>query len=148
MSQIRFNDMPVEQVMNCNPPLVEQNAAIREIAQKVCEERHVWVVEGKDSRKIVGVIAEKDLLDVISPLPLKSYTTGVIMPKSLNHTEFETAGDIMSKPVFKCHPKATMGEALRLMAKHRVRRLAVTEDDEIIGELSLHIVITTYFSCM
>jgi CBS domain-containing protein len=145
-SQVSFLDIPVEEVMNRNPPLVEQDAAIRETAQKVCEERHVWVVEGKDSRKIVGVITEKDLLNVVSPLPFKSYTIGVIMPKSLHHTEFETAEDIMSKPVVKCHPKTTMGEALRLMAKHRVGRLAVTEDDEIIGELSLHIVIPTYFS--
>ena len=144
-SQISFHDIPVEEVMNRNPPLVEQNAAIRETAQKVCEERHVWVVEGKDSRKVVGIITEKDLLDVVSPLPLKSHTVGVIAPKSLHHTEFETAGDIMSKPVVKCHPKARMEEALRLMAKHRVRRLAVAEDDEIIGELSLHVVITTYF---
>ena len=144
-SQASFHDITVEEIMNRNPPLVEKDASIREIVPKVCQERHVWVVEGKDSRKIVGIITEKDLLDVVSPLPLKSYTVGVITPKSVHHTEFDTAGDIMAKPVVKCHPKTTMEEALHLMAKHRVRRLAVTENDEIMGELSLHIVITTYF---
>ena len=141
-----FYDITVEEVMNHNPPLVEKNAHIREVVQKVCQERHVWVVEGKDGRKIVGIITEKDLLDVVSPLPLRSYTTGVITPKSLHHTEFEKASDIMAQPVVKCHPKATIEDALRLMAKHRVRRLAVTENDEIMGEFTLHIVVTAYFS--
>jgi CBS domain-containing protein len=95
---------------------------------------------------MVGVITEKDLLDIVSSLPLKSYTIGVIRPKSLQHTEFETMGDLMTKPVIKCHPTTTLEEVLRLMTKHRIRRLAVTENDEIIGELSLRIVTSIYFS--
>ena len=141
-----FYDIPVEKVMNCNPPLIEEDASIREVAQKVCTATHVWVVEGKESRKIIGMITEKDLLDVVSPLPLKSYTVGVIMPKSLYHTEFKKAGDIMTELVSECHPKKTIEEALRLMAKHRVRRLAVTENGEIVGELTLNILIAVYFS--
>lgn len=146
MSETRFHNILVEKVMNRVPPLVEQEAPIGGVAEIVCQENHVWVVERKDSRKMVGVITEKDLLDIVSPLPLKSYTIGIIRPKSLHHIEFETAGDIMTKPVIKCHATATLEEALRLMTKHRIRRLAVTENDEIIGELSLKIVISTYFS--
>jgi len=147
MSETGFYNIPVAEMMNCNPPLVEKNASLHAVAKKVSmKRRHVWVVEEKDSRKIVGVITEKDLLDVISPLPSRSYTIGVVRPKSLHHTEFEKAEDIMAKPVIKCHPKTTVEEALRLMTNHRVRRLAVTENDEIIGELSLTNVIHTYFS--
>jgi len=147
MSQASFYNIPVEEVMNRNPPLVEKNASIYAVAKKVgMKRRHVWVVEGKDSRKLVGVITEKDLLDIVSPLPLKSYAIAVVRPKSLYHTEFETAEDIMAKPVIKCHPTATLEEALRLMTNHRVRRLAVTENDEILGELCLTNVIHTYFS--
>jgi len=146
MSETKFHNITVEKVMNRVPPLIEQVAPIGEVAKIVCQENHVWVVGRKDSKRIVGVVTEKDLLDIVSPLPLKSYTIGVITPKSLHHIEFETAGDIMTKPVIKCHPAATLEEALRLMTKHRIRRLAVTENDEIIGELSLKIVISTYFS--
>ncbi|HUS04282.1 MAG TPA: CBS domain-containing protein [Dehalococcoidia bacterium] len=147
MSEVSFYDILIEEIMNCNPPLIEKSASIYAVAKKVgMKRRHVWVVEGKDSRKLVGVITEKDLLDVISPLPFRSYTIGVISPRCLHHTELEKAEDIMAGPVIKCHPKTTIEEALRLMVNHRIRRLAVTENDEIIGELSLTNVIHAYFS--
>lgn len=146
MPETSFYNIPIENVMNRDPPLVEQGASICDVARIVCKESHAWVVERKESRRIVGFITEKDLLDIVSPLPSKCYAIGVIRPRSLHHTEFENAEDIMAKPVIKCHPKATMEEALHLMANHRVRRLAVTENEEIMGELSLNIVIHTYFS--
>lgn len=147
MPEAGFYDISVGKIMNSNPPLIGKSASIYAAANKVCmKRRHVWVVEGKDSRKLVGVITEKDLLDVISPLPLRSYTIGLIRPKSLHHTEFEKAEDIMAKPVIRCHPQTTVEEALRLMGRHGVRRLAVTENDEILGELSLTNVIHAYFS--
>lgn len=147
ISETSFYNIPVAEIMNCNPPLIEKNASLHAVAKKVSmKRRHVWVVEEKDSRKIVGVITEKDLLDIISPLPKKGYTVAVIRPRSLRHTEFEKAEDVMAEPVIKCHPEATVEEALHLMTSHRVRRLAVTENDEIIGELCLTNVIHTYFS--
>jgi len=147
MPKTSFYNIPVEEIMNRNPPLVEKDASIHAVVKKVgMKRRHVWVVEEEDSRKIVGIITEKDLLEIISPLPKKCYAIGVISPRSLRHSEFEKAEDIMAKPVIKCHPKATMEEALHLMTEHRVRRLAVTENDEILGELSLTNVIHTYFS--
>jgi CBS domain-containing protein len=147
MPETGFYDIPVAEIMNRNPPLVEKDASIHAVAKKVSmKRRHVWVVEGKDSRKLVGVITEKDLLDVISPLPKKCYAIGVIRPRSLRHTELEKAEDIMAKPVIKCCLKTTVEEALRLMMSHKIRRLAVTENDEILGELSLTNVIHAYFS--
>jgi len=146
VSRASFHNIAVEEIMNRNPPMVEKDASIREIVPKVCKERHVWVVDRKGSREIVGIITEKDLLDVVSPLPLKCHIVGVITPASLRHAHFEKAEDIMAKPVLKCHPDTKMEEALRFMANNRVRRLAVTENDEIIGELTANIVITTYFS--
>lgn len=137
---------PTEKLMNRDPPLVERNTPICEVAKMVSKENHAWVVEGKDSKKLVGVITETDLLDIVSPLPSRSYTIGVISPRSLHHTELEKAEDIMAKPVIRCHPETTIEEALSLMTSHRLRRLAVTENDEILGELSLNIMIDAYFS--
>jgi len=140
-----FYDTPVGELMNSNPPLIDKNSSVHEVAGIVCKESHVWVVEERDSKKIVGFITEKDLLDIISPLPVKSYTIAVIRPKSLRHSEFEKAEDIMTRPVIKCHLQTTAEEALDLMADHRVRRLAVTDNEEIIGEVSLNIMIDAYF---
>ncbi len=147
MPEAGFYNISVAKIMNSNPPLIEKSASMYAVAKKVgMKRRHVWVVEGKDSRKLVGVITEKDLLDVISPLPHRSYAIAVIRPKSLHHTEFEKAEDIMAKPVIRCHPQTMIEEALQLMVRHGVRRLAVTENDEILGELSLTNVIHAYFS--
>jgi len=146
MPETSCYNTPTEEVMNRDPPLVERSTPIEEVARIVSKETHAWVVEGKDSKKLVGAITETDLLDIVSPLPSKSYAIGVISPRSLRHTEFEKAEDIMAKPVIKCNPKATIEEALSLMTSHRVRRLAVAENDEILGELSLNIVINTCFS--
>ena len=51
----------------------------------------------------------------------------------------------MSKPVIKCHPSTTMEEALRIMMSHQIRRLMVTKNDEIIGELSVSTIVGAYF---
>lgn len=142
-----FYELPVRVIMDKNPPLIAKTATIRMVAKKVCQKRrHVWVVEQKDSRKLVGVITEKDLLDIVSPISRKTYMIGVMNPMSLQHKESYTAEDIMAKPVRKCSPDTTVEEVLLLMKDCRIRRLAVTEGDEIVGELSLNNVIKSYFT--
>jgi len=62
VSETSFYDISVEEIMNRNPSLIEKNASIYAVAKKVgMKRRHVWVVERKDSKKLVGVITEKDL---------------------------------------------------------------------------------------
>lgn len=142
-----FYELPVKDIMDKNPPLIAKTATIRNVAKKVCQKRrHVWVVEQKDSRKLVGVITEKDLLDIVSPMSSKTYIIGVTNPMSLRHSELYTAEDIMAKPVRKCPPDTIMEEVLLLMKDCRIRRLAVAEGDEIVGELSLTTIIKAYFT--
>ena len=140
-----FCRLLVKEVMGRNLPLVTRDTPLHEVANVVVKREHVWVVESKEDRKLSGVVTQKDLLEIISPIPSKSYATATIKLKSLRHTELNKAEDVMSKPVTKCRPEATMKEALRLMVEHRIRRLAVAENDEIIGELNLSIVISNYF---
>jgi len=146
LTEMSFYDVPVGEIMNPNPPLIDKGSSVHEVAEIVCKKNHVWVVEERDSKKVVGFITEKDLLDIISPLPMKSYTIAVIRPKSLRHSEFEKAEDIMTRPVIKCHLQTTAEEALNLMADNRVRRLAVTDDGEIVGEVALNAMLETYFT--
>lgn len=46
-------------------------------------------------------------------------------------------GDIMSSPVVGIDPAGTLPEALELMDKHRVRRLPVLKDRELVGIITL-----------
>ncbi len=145
MTDSSFYELLVGEVMDRNPPLVAKDASLFQVANIVDKENHAWVVDSEQDRKILGIITEKDLLDIVSLMPSRSYTIGTIKPKSLHHTELEKAGDFMSRPVVKCHPNTRMEKALCLLVDHRIRRLAVAENDEIIGELNLNIVINTYF---
>ena len=144
MDERDFYKLLVKEVMERNPPLVARDTPLHEVANVVNKRHHAWVVESKQDRKLRGIITQKDLLDIISPIPSKSYTTGTIKLKCLHHTDLDRAEDFMSKPVTKCRPETTMEEALRLLVERRIRRLAVAENDEIIGELNLGIVISNY----
>lgn len=144
MDERDFYRLPVREVMERDPPLVARDAGLAEVASVVNERQHAWVVESKKDRKLCGIITQKDLADIISPIPSKSYTTGTIRLKCLHHADLDKAEAFMSKPATHCRPETTMEEALSLMAQRRVRQLAVTEDDEIIGELNLSIVISNY----
>jgi CBS domain-containing protein len=45
-------------------------------------------------------------------------------------------GDVASKEVVTVEPEQDLDDALELMARHRVRRLPVVEDDRLIGMLA------------
>ncbi|MCD6358735.1 MAG: CBS domain-containing protein [Dehalococcoidia bacterium] len=145
MSKTNFYNAPVEKFMKREFTLVTKNSPIRELAKIVSETGHVWVTESKDSRKVVGVVTEKDFLDVVSPLPKKDHVVSMIKTKSLCHTKLEKAEDIMSEDVIKCQPGTTMEEVLHIMTSHRIRRIMVVEAGEIVGEISVHIIMNAYF---
>lgn len=126
--------------------IIDRSETLDKVAKLLCERNHIWVTDAPGSRKLVGVITEKDFLDVISPLQAKSYVIGVIRPKSLYHTELENAGDIMTGHVIKCDPKTTVENVLILMRRHRLRRIPVIENDEIVGEVTLSALIGGYAS--
>ena len=111
-----FYELSVKEIMDKDPPLIAKTATIRNVAKKVCQKRrHVWVVEQKDSRKLVGVITEKDLLDIVNPMSTKTHIIGVMNPMSLRHVELYTAEDIMANPVRKCSSGTVMKEIEELL---------------------------------
>lgn len=141
-------EVPVKTIMAKNPPRIPKDASLAEVGRVVLKEHHAWVVEEKESRKLLGVISETDLLDVVSPMPQRSYVTGAVRIKSLRHGEMETAEDIMTKPPLTCHPNTTVEEALQIMIDRRIRRLAVLDQGEIVGQVCLKTLIRTFFCNM
>ena len=139
---IDFYKLPVEEIMIKELPIIDKAVTIDAVAKLLLVRHHIWVVDRPGSRELVGVITEKDFLNVMSPLPAKSYVVGVIKPKSWHHVEFENAEDIMARHVIKCNPKTTVEDVLILMRRHRLRRIPVTENDEIIGEVTLSALIS------
>ncbi|MFW6150272.1 MAG: cyclic nucleotide-binding/CBS domain-containing protein [Chloroflexota bacterium] len=139
-----FYRVPLADIMDPDPPLVPRDAPLSEVGELVSFNGHVWVVEDRESKRLVGVISEKDLLDIMAPIPDKSHTVGRIELRSLHHTELSKAELIMSKPVVSCGPQATVEEALGVLCRHQIRRLAVVEGGEIVGQVCLRALIRGY----
>ena len=125
-----FYDFIVEKFMDADFPVVEKDAPIGKVIEILKVKTHTWVVDEPNSRKLVGVITEKDFLNIISPLPPKSWTIGFIHAKSLHHSEMEHARDLMNAHIISCKPEDTLERVLYLMQLHKIRRLPVMKNDE------------------
>ena len=78
------------------------------------------IVQEKD--QAIGMITEKDVLD-----------RTVLKEKNLYMTQ---AKDIMSTPILSIEVDSPIKDALDLMRKQNVRRLAVTENKALVGIVS------------
>jgi CBS domain-containing protein len=139
-----FYKLPVKKVMEWEVPVIEKSAPLGIVAKILRSRHHVWVVAEPESKKLVGIITEKEFLEVMSPLPARSWVVGVIKPKSWHHAKFERAEDLMVKHLVTCNQNQSIEEVLTLMSHHKLRRLAVIEEDELIGEVTLSALISAY----
>jgi len=140
--RIPAGDMIDERVWDL--PLIEKEASIEHVLSILTGRDHVWVVESKDSRKLVGVITEHDILCVVYPTEKKVYLG---MPEKHNfpYKFFEKAEKIMSKDLIKCRPDETVKGVLDKMMDYKVRRVPVVDDGNIIGEINLHEIIIKFY---
>lgn len=118
-------------------PLIEKDASIDRVLSMLTVDDHVWIVESKGSKKLVGIITEHDILNIFSPTKKVSYF-GLPDKKSLHYETFEKAEQIMSGNPVRCELYEKVEDTLNKMVRHRIRRIPVVENDEIIGEMTLH----------
>jgi CBS domain-containing protein len=147
MGELEFGNAVVADVMNSAPPVVEKTASLCKVARILRRHSHVWVVEEKEpgTQTLLGIVTEKDFLELLNPLPERMYTTGMLRPKSLYHGEMSTAEEFMVSPVISCGPRNTVAEALEKLWERRIRHLAVTENNRLVGELSMKGIIAAYY---
>lgn len=147
MGELEFGNIPVAEVMNPDPPVIEQTASLCKVARLLRRHSHVWVVEEKEAgvRTLLGIVTEKDFLELLNPLPDRMYTTGMFRTKSLYHGDMSTAQEFMVSPVISCSPTCTVAEALEKLWERRIRHLAVAENNRLIGELSMKGIIAAYY---
>jgi len=93
------------------------------------------------------VITEKDFLDMLEHPKMLAYEPTSKMTRSLYHGTVDTAESIMTKRPVACDSGSTVENAITTMIKYNIRRLAVTDDGDIIGEISLQDLIGT-FACI
>ena len=112
----RISDMMTKNVETCS--LLDN---VYEVAIKM-KEWNVGAVPIVDNQKIVGMITDRDI---------------VLRCIAEKHPASSKVQEIMSKDLIKVAPSSTTKDAIKLMAKHQIRRLPVVDRDKLVGIVSL-----------
>lgn len=104
----------IREAMTPNPSTVQPNTSIAEAAQ-VMKSEDAGVVPVVEGEQLIGMLTDRDIVIRI-----------VAEGKDPSST---TVGDIASRQLVTIDPQQDIGEAVRLMGQHQVRRLPVVEED-------------------
>jgi len=143
-----FYELKVSQLMDkrvWDLPLINAKDDIYHVLSILGARNHIWVVKDKETKELVGVITEHDVLSILAPKHFPSYVFGMPDIRSIQYGTAKTAEDVMRDRIIDCEPDEKIIDALIKMTKHRLRRLPVVEDKKIIGELTLHQLIRKYY---
>jgi len=129
---------------------VEPCTPIEEIIGILSSRKHIWVVDDTKSMKLLGLITERDMVDVMSPRKLDPYTFTVSANtlRSLVFGGIDDAEDMMTTDLVTIRPDDTMDKALLKMKRHHLKRLPVVKGGRLVGELTMKSIILQFKKVM
>jgi CBS domain-containing protein len=108
----------IRDVMTPSPQTVQAGSPATEAA-KLMKEAHAGMIPVVENGRLLGAVTDRDIV-------LRVVAEG----KDPMST---TAGDIASIDLITVTPDQDLDEAMKLMARHQIRRLPVVEDGRLIG---------------
>jgi CBS domain-containing protein len=108
----------VSELMSSNPRSVESSQTVRDAAT-IMRDEDVGLVPIVEGDRLVGTVTDRDVTIRV-----------VAEDKDPNSTRVQ---EIASTDLVTIEPQQDLDEALRLMAKHQVRRLPVVEGGRLVG---------------
>ena len=108
---------------------IDSELTVQEAAQQM-HAKNVGALLVRVCEEYVGIITETDLARKVVALGLNLETTLV--------------SSVMTKPLLSMDRYFPVEEAEEFMQKHKIRHLAVTEEDEIVGMLSVKDLVSCY----
>jgi CBS domain-containing protein len=112
----------VGDVMTQRPRALDPKTPLNKVAE-VMESDDVGAVPLVEDDRLVGIVTDRDI--VVRAIAKGKDPSG--MP----------ASEVSSRQLVTVHPDDNLSDALELMARHQVRRVAVTaEDDRLVGVVS------------
>jgi predicted transcriptional regulator len=144
-----FYELKVHQLMDkriWDLPIIEKDDDISHVLAILGARNHIWVVQSKEKKELVGIITEHDVLSILAPKDFPSYVFGMPNISSIQHGTAQIAGDVMCHKVINCKTNDRVIDALLKMVKYKLRRLPVVENKSIVGELTLHQLIRKYYA--
>src|SRR5919205_187096 len=104
----------IREAMTSNPCSIDATQTVA-YAARMMRDEDVGVAPIVEGDKLVGVLTDRDV--------------AVRVVAEGRDPESTTVAEVASKDVVTIDPQQDLDEALRLMAKHQVRRLPVVEED-------------------
>jgi len=113
---------PLSVLMRATMETIASERTVLEAAQTMAEKRigSLLVIEAGE---MVGIVTETDVVRKV---------IGVCLPASST-----SVGAVMNYPLIQIDINRTVRDASRLMAEQRIRHLAVTEENKVVGLLSV-----------
>ena len=108
----------VRDAMTEDPRSIGVSASVVEAA-RLMREQHIGSLPVTEDERLVGMITDRDI------------TTRVVAESSVPETT--SVEDVYSRDLISVEPDNGLDEALQLMARHQVRRLAVVENGRLVG---------------
>jgi CBS domain-containing protein len=120
---------PVEEYMSHDVRSIHRSATIKE-AGRLLQKYKVGSLLVDDGSRYIGIVTDSDLSRKAVAKGLDPNTTTVLT--------------CMSQPVISIEESESLGEAMALMKQEKIRHLAVTADQTIIGVLSISDLVRAY----
>ncbi len=109
----------IRNVMTSNPCTIDADKSVA-YAAKMMRDEDVGLAPIVEGDKLIGMLTDRDIA-------IRVVAEG-------RNPEQVKASDVASKQLVTVDPQQDLDEALRMMAKHQVRRLPVVEEDgQLVG---------------
>jgi CBS domain-containing protein len=135
--------MKVKDVMNPRPITVTSDTSIESMIERLRQQIEDCFPVVNKNRKLVGIITESDLLDVLY-IPTHRATVGSTLVREAMKRVARNVGEIMTKRPITVTPKMTIQETLNIMATHKLRHLPVVEGEKLVGLINLRDILFLY----
>lgn len=104
----------IKDVMTSDPRTIDAGKSVA-YAAKMMRDEDVGLAPIVEGDKLIGMLTDRDIA-------IRVVAEG-------RNPDQVTAGEVASRQVVTVDPQQDLDEALRIMAKHQVRRLPVVEED-------------------
>ena len=135
--------MQVKDIMSCAVRSVRPDTKVMEVASLMCLYRFHGIPVVEDDNRLVGLIAEKDVLHSLFP------TIESLMEEGIANVDLDRemgkykdvlalpVSDLMTRNPIAVNPELHVLRAATIMVRNRFRRIPVAENGVLVGMLSL-----------
>jgi CBS domain-containing protein len=135
--------MKVRDAMTASVRSVKADDKVMEVASLMCLYRFHGLPVVDDENRLIGVIAEKDVLHSLFPTIEKLIAEGmhsVDLDREMGRYKEvleKTVGELMTKNPISVDPDMHLLRAATVMVKHNFRRIPIAEKGTLVGMLTL-----------